>query len=300
MSRSTLKVAVIQIAPVYLNAAATWEKLEARICEAAGHGAELITWGESLIPGYPNWTSISTGGDQKQIYARYWREALRLDGPIVTAMKQRAGALGVMLMGGIAEQHAGSTYCTLLTIGPDGTLWGRHRKLKPTWLERLIWADGDGQGLVTYPTKIGRVGGLSCWENWMPLARAALHQQEEVLHVSTWPGSLSLTKDISRFMAIEGRSWIICASGLLRASDWSNLSDEEFPLKEQMSTKLVWQDGGSMILSPTGDIVAGPLVGEEGILYADVDPEVVIEERQLRDISGHYSRNDVLRLELQK
>ena len=134
----------------------------------------------------------------------------------------------------------------------------------------------------------------------MPLARAALHQQEEVLHVSTWPGSLSLTKDISRFMAIEGRSWIICASGLLRASDWSNLSDEEFPLKEQMSTKLVWQDGGSMILSPTGDIVAGPLVGEEGILYADVDPEVVIEERQLRDISGHYSRNDVLCLELQK
>jgi nitrilase len=215
-------------------------------------------------------------------------------------MKQRAGALGVMLMGGIAEQHAGSTFCTLITIGPDGTLWGRHRKLKPTWLERLVWADGDGQGLVTYPTKIGRVGGLSCWENWMPLARAALHQQEEFLHVSTWPGSLSLTKDISRFMAIEGRSWIICASGLLRASDWSNLSDEEFLLKEQMSKKLVWQDGGSMILSPTGDIVAGPLVGEEGILYADVDPEVVIEERQLRDISGHYSRNDVLHLEIQR
>lgn len=295
---TTLKVAAIQIAPVYLNARATWEKLQARLREAASNGAELITWSESLIPGYPNWTSISTGDDQKAVYVRYWQEALRLDGPIVTAMKKLARELGVMLMGGIAEQHSGSTFCTLLTIGSDGELWGRHRKLKPTWRERLVWADGDAEGLRTYPTKIGRVGGLSCWENWIPLARAALHRQEEVLHVATWPGKLALTQDITRFMALEGRSWIISVSGLLRASDWAHLSDDEFPLKKTMSEQEVWQDGGSMIMDPRGEFVAGPLVGEEGILYADINPRIAVEERQTLDYSGHYARNDVFRLDI--
>jgi nitrilase len=300
MSIPTLKVAAVQMSPVYLDARGTWEKLEGRIREAAANGAELITWSESLIPGYPNWTTISTGDDQKRVYARYWREALRLDGSIVMEMRKLGAALGVMLMGGIAEQQGGSTYCTLLTIGPDGEIWGRHRKLKPTWRERLVWGDGDGEGLMTHPTKIGRVGGLSCWENWIPLARAALHQQEEMLHIATWPGKLDLTKDITRFMAIEGRSWVMSVSGVLRASDWEHLSDDEFPLKEAMSQRKLWQDGGSMVVSPTGDVVAGPLVGEEGILYADVDPGVVIEERQVLDCSGHYSRGDVLRLEIRR
>lgn len=300
MPMPILKVAAVQMAPVYLDARSTWDKLEGRVREAVSNGAELIAWGESLIPGYPNWTSISTGDDQKPVYARYWREALRLDGPIVTEMRKLAGALGVMLMGGIAEQEGGSTYCTLLTVGPDGAIWGRHRKLKPTWRERLVWADGDGKGLLTHPTKAGRVGGLSCWENWMPLSRAALHQQEEMLHIATWPGKFDLTRDITRFLAIEGRSWVVSVSGMLRASDWARLSDDEFPLKEAMSQKEVWQDGGSMVVNPRGDVVAGPLVGEEGILYADVDPAVVIEERQNLDCSGHSSRNDVLRLEIRR
>jgi nitrilase len=300
MNTPLLKVAAVQMAPVWLDAAATWGKLEGRIREAASNGAELVAWGESLIPGYPNWTSITTGGDQKPVYARYWREALRLDGPVATAMKELAGSLGVMLMGGIAEQEGGSTWCTLITIGPDGELWGRHRKLKPTWRERLVWADGDGKGLRTYPTKIGRVGGLSCWENWMPLARAALHAQEEILHIATWPGKLELTKDISRFAAIEGRSWVVSVAGMLRATDWAHLSEDDFSLKAEMSKQAVWQDGGSMIVNPRGEIVAGPLVGEEGILYADIDPQMAIEERQTLDCSGHYARGDVLHLELRR
>jgi nitrilase len=298
MTVPTLKVAAVQMAPIYLNARATWDKLSSYIREAAARGAELVVWGESLIPGYPNWTSISTDGRQKSLYARYWREALRLDGPIVAEMKDLARELGVMCKGGIAEQHGGSTFCTLLTIGSDGMLLGRHRKLKPTWRERLVWADGDGTGLRTYPTKIGQVGGLSCWENWMPLARAALHQHEEIVHVATWPGKLDLTEDISRFMALEGRTWIVSVSGMLRAKDWSNI-DGEFPLLRTMAAeKEIWQDGGSLIVSPTGDVVAGPLLGEEGILYADIDPQVAIEERQVLDYSGHYARTDILRLEV--
>jgi nitrilase len=300
MSPPLLKVAAVQMAPVYLDAAATWDKLEGRIREAAANGAELVAWGESLIPGYPNWTSITTGDDQKPVYARYWREALRLDGPIVAAMKELAGELGVMLMGGIAEQGGGSVWCTLITIGPDGALWGRHRKLKPTWRERLVWADGDGKGLRTHPTRIGRVGGLSCWENWMPLARAALHAQEEILHIATWPGKLDLTRDISRFAAIEGRFWVVGAAGMLGAADWAHLTEDEFPLKAAMSKQEVWQDGGSMIVNPRGEIVAGPLVGEEGILYADIDPQIAIEERQTLDCSGHYARNDVFHLDVRR
>lgn len=132
----------------------------------------------------------------------------------------------------------------------------------------------------------------------MPLARAALHQQEEILHIATWPGKLALTQDMTRFAALEGRSWVVSVSGMLRAADWGHLSDEEFPLKQAMSEKEIWQDGGSMIVSPAGEIVAGPLVGEEGILYADIDPRIAIEERQVLDCSGHYARNDVLRLDV--
>jgi predicted amidohydrolase len=199
-----------------------------------------------------------------------------------------------MFMGGIAEKDSGSTYCTLLTISSDGTLLGRHRKVKPTYEERLVWADGDGLGLKTHSLKNIKVGGLNCWENWLPLARAALHLQNELLHVGVWPGSLRSTQDIARFAALEGRSWVIAVSGLIRPTDFSHLNEEEFPMKQMMeSSDRIWQNGGSQIVDPTGSVVAGPLVDEEGILYADIDPQLAIKERQNFDISGHYSRFDI-------
>ena len=208
-----IHVAAIQIAPVFLNKKETWKKLESYIREAQGEGAELITWGETLIPGYPFWLSPSGGAhfndsDQKTAYSTYWREALQLDSsPILGKMKSLAGKLDVMLMGGIAEKEGASLYCTLVTISPDGKLLGRHRKIKPTYEERLVWADGDGVGLRTYALKDARVGGLNCWENWLPLARASLHMQGELIHVAVWPGNLRNTEDITRFIALEGRSW---------------------------------------------------------------------------------------------
>ncbi|MHA2171212.1 MAG: carbon-nitrogen hydrolase family protein [Candidatus Kariarchaeaceae archaeon] len=301
-----MKVASIQIAPVFLDSTKTWSKLEQYIREAANEGAQLVTWGETLLPGYPLWLSPSGGAafndkDQKTAYGTYWQQSLRLDGPIVTEMRNLAQELGVMFMGGIGEQSSGSTYCTLLTIGKDGSIMGRHRKMKPTYEERLIWADGDGKGLVVYPTEIGNVGGLNCWENWLPLARAALHQQEEILHVAVWPGSWGLTKDISRFMALEGRSWIVSTSGLLRPTDFTHLDTAIFPMKSVMEEHSEsWQNGGSVIIDPTGTIVAGPLIDEEGILYADIDPLLAIQERQNMDHSGHYSRPDIFSLVVNK
>ncbi|MGY5854451.1 MAG: carbon-nitrogen hydrolase family protein [Candidatus Thorarchaeota archaeon] len=295
-----IRVAGIQIAPVFLDAEATWTKLEEFIREAKNNGAEFVTWGETLIPGYPFWLSPAGGArfndaDQKTAYSTYWREAIHLiDSLIVKKMNALAKELDIMLMGGIAEKEGGSIYCTLLTIGSDGEILGRHRKIKPTYEERLVWADGDAVGMKTHPLKNIRVGGLNCWENWLPLARAALHMQEEILHVAVWPGSLRNTEDITRFIALEGRSWVISVSGFLRSTDFLHLKESEFPMKETMESQSeILANGGSVIVDPKGKIVAGPLVDEEGIIYADIDPLLVIQERQNFDISGHYSRFDI-------
>ncbi|MHA1156281.1 MAG: carbon-nitrogen hydrolase family protein [Candidatus Heimdallarchaeota archaeon] len=294
------RVAGIQISPVFLDAEKTWSKLKERIVEAKEHGADFVTWGETLIPGYPQWISPSGGAkfnnpDQKKAYAKYWKEAIHLDdSKILTEMKQLAKKHSIMMMGGIAEKFSGSTYCTLLTIGSNGEILGRHRKIKPTYEEKLVWGDGDREGLKTYNLKGFKVGGLNCWENWLPLPRAALHLQEEILHVAVWPGGLGLTQEITRFIALEGRSWVMSTSGMLGPDDFAHLSEKEFPMKKiMMEHKGYWQNGGSMIVDPTGKTVAGPLVGEEGIIYADVDPMLAIEERQTLDISGHYSRFDL-------
>jgi nitrilase len=209
-------------------------------------------------------------------------------------MKALANKLNIALMGGIAEKEGASIYCTLLTINNKGVILRRHRKIKPTYEERLVWADGDGLGLKTCPLKYIQVGGLNCWENWLPLARAALHMQKEMLHVAVWHGSLRNTEDITRFIALEGRSWVMSVSGLLRPTDFSHLSKSEFPMKSLMeSHPSNWANGGSVIVDPKGSVVAGPLVDEEGIIYAEIDAELVIKERQNLDISGHYSRFDI-------
>jgi nitrilase len=300
-SRSEMiRVASIQLAPVFLDTQKTWEKLSERILEAKTNDVDLVTWGETLLPGYPTWVSPSGGAkfndkQQKQVYSKYWKEALHLgESEIIQKMKNLAKELQIMFMGGIAEKYSGSIYCTLLTISKEGEILGRHRKLKPTYEERLVWSDGDREGLKTYDLEGIKVGGLNCWENWMPLPRVALHLQEEMLHVAVWPGSLKLTQDITRFVALEGRSYVMSTSGLIRPTDFSHLDEQDFPMKSIMESRTSsWQNGGSMIVDPRGEIIAGPLVDEEGILYADVDPKLVIEERQNFDISGHYSRFDL-------
>jgi nitrilase len=295
-----IKVAAIQIAPVFLDAQKTWEKLAKYIREAKSNGAELVTWGETLIPGYPIWvylpnTALMNDKSQKSVYGKYWQEAIKLDeSPIIEEMLFLAKELDVMLMGGIAEKFGGSIYCCLITIDQEGNLLGRHRKVKPTFTERLVWADGDRIGLKTHPIKGIKVGGLNCWENWLPLARAALHLQEEIIHVAVWPGSSWLTQDITRFIALEGKSWVISVSGLIRSKDFVHLNEDDLPIIPTLKSNYPnWVNGGSVIVDPIGKTVAGPLLNEEGILYAEVDPLIAIQERRSLDISGHYSRFDI-------
>lgn len=296
-----MKFGIIQIEPAFLDLTGTWNKLKEKIYEIAREGAEVITWGETLLPGYPQWISITNGSKfndpiQKKLYAKYWQESLYLpDHRIILEIQKVAKELNVMLIGGIAERSNGSIYCTLLNISPKGQLLGRHRKIKPTYEERLVWADGDSLGIRTYPTPIGNIGGLNCWENWLPLARAALHGQDEMYHVSVWPGSIKLTKNITKFVSLEGRMYVIAASGLLRTKTVHKILEKDYNLTitDNFSEEEFYQNGGSMICDPRGEIIAGPLIEEEGFLIAEVEQELVIQERQNLDISGHYSRFDI-------
>ncbi len=298
-----MKVAAIQAAPVYLDAAATTDKALGLLREAAGAGAELCAFPEVYISGYPAWlrTPAGTANDEllKLGHVAYLQGAIAADGPELAAVSGEAAKLGVFVYIGFLERtrSGGSVYASLAAIDPDRGILSVHRKLKPTFHERMIWSDGDGHGLQVHDWKNLRVGGLNCYENWLPLARQALYAQGEQVHVAAWPGDLSVTEQISRFVAMEGRVYVISASGILRPGD----IPDRFPLRQQIvEGREIINDGGSMIVAPDGAVIAGPLTGEEGILYADVVEERVMGERLKLDPAGHYSRTDVLRLHLNR
>lgn len=300
-SSLVLRLAVVQIAAVFFDARATWDKLIRFALHAINDGAEVIVWGESLLPGYPCWVNIDAAEFQQQVYVRYWDQAIKLDSPLIKDMQAFAKKHRVMLVGGITERDKGSMYDTTLTIGRDGTLLGRHRKIKQTLSEQVVWTEGDADGLKTYDTKIGKLGALNSQENWHALARTALYAQSEVIHIGVWPGNLQFVTDITRFIALEGCVWSVAASGLLRWSDIEHLDDDVFPVLGAMrSNNAILQNGGSQIVAPDGEVVAGPLVNEEGLLMADLPVNVVRTERQKLGSIDHRLPNDILSLQVNR
>ncbi|MGO4666142.1 carbon-nitrogen hydrolase family protein [Bosea sp. 2RAB26] len=297
-----LTVGLAQIAPVWLDRDATLRKVADWIARAAAAGCGFVAFGEALVPGYPFWIEHTDGARfesslQKEIHAHYLDQAVQIEAGHLAAVCAAAQRGGIAVMLGIIERPADrgghSVYCSRVHIGADGMIASVHRKLMPTYEERLSWAPGDGHGLQVHRVGAFTVGGLNCFENWMPLSRAALYAQGENLHVALWPGNLRNTVDTTCFLAREGRSYVLAVSGLMRKQDVPAGS----PAAAMLETcPEILADGGSGIAGPDGKWVIEPVTGREELLVATLDHREVRRERQNFDQAGHYARPDVTRL----
>lgn len=302
-----LKVALAQIAPVWLHKEHTIQKIENAIIDAAKEKVELIVFGEALLPGYPFWIGLTNGAAwnssvQKEIHAHYVQNSITIEKGELDTICKLAKEHNIAIYLGIIEraQNRGghSIYASLVYINQEGEIKSVHRKLQPTYDERLTWAPGDGHGLRVHPLKNFTVGGLNCWENWMPLPRAALYGQGENLHIAVWPGSDHNTKDITRFIARESRSFVISVSSLMNKTDIPKDTPHFNKIAKNAPEILV--NGGSCIAGPDGEWILEPVINKEGLFYETLDFSKVLQERQNFDVVGHYSRPDVTKLEVNR
>ncbi len=303
INNTKLKVALAQIAPIWLQREATTAKVIDWITAAAAEECSLVVFGEAILPGYPFWVERTDGARfdsdiQKDLFAHYAEQSVVIErgdlDTVCAAAKKYAIAVYLGTIERATDRGGHSLYCSMVYIDATGEIRSVHRKLMPTYEERLVWATGDGHGLRTHSLGAFTVGGLNCWENWLPLPRAALYAQGEDLHVAIWPGSQRNTEDLTRFIAKEGRSFVISVSGLMRKEDISSdLPHADLILE---SADAVMADGGSCIAAPTGEWLLEPETGCESLRIAELDHRIVLRERQNMDVAGHYSRPDVTRL----
>ena len=302
-----LKVALAQISPVWLNKIETLKKVENAINEASIENAELIVFGEGLVPGYPFWLALTGGAEwdtkvNKELHAHYVRNSITIEkgdlDRICSLAKQHKIAIYLGIIERPGDRGGHSVYASLVYIDQSGIIQSVHRKLQPTYDERLTWSPGDGNGLQVHPLKDFTVGGFTCWENWMPLPRAALYGLGENLHIAVWPGSDHNTKDITRFIARESRSYVISVSCLMAAEDFPAATPHVDKLLEKAPKILA--NGGSCIAGPNGEWLVEPVLHKEGVIYHTIDFNRILEERQNFDPVGHYSRPDVTQLKVNR
>ena len=293
------RVAVIQAAPALFDREATLAKVATLTTEAAAGGAQLVLFPEAFVPAYPRGLSFgvvvgSRSDEGRRLFARYHRNAVVVPSEATDQLGAAARAAGVWLAIGIIERDpiGGTLYCTLLYFGPDGALLGKHRTLKPTAAERLVWGEGDGSTLPVLATPFGRIGGLICWENYMPLARTALYTKGVEIYLAPTADARDLWQSTLQHIALEGRCFVLAANQYVTKSMYPrDLGPEALTDLESAPEEMC--RGGSAILSPLGEYLAPPLYGREGILYADLDPEALAGARFDFDAVGHYARPDV-------
>ena len=298
-----MRVAAVQASPVFLDRAATIGVVLERLAEAASGGAELVAFPEVFVPGYPVWLDLTNASawedpDQQETFARYVEQAVEVHGAEFGQVIDAVRDSGAFAYVGVVERAAsgGSVYCSLVAIDPADGIVGVHRKLKPTYSERLVWAAGDGAGRVAPRHQGAPLTGLNCWENWMPLARTAMYGTGSEVHVAAWPGSVGLTEDITRFIAKEGRLFVISVGALYCSEDLP----ANFPLKDQLPDGVQYHNGGTCVAGPDGRWIVEPGRSEETIVYADLAVDEVRRQRQNFDPTGHYGRPDVLHLDVNR
>jgi nitrilase len=294
-----VKVACVQAEPVAFDRAATIDKLEALAAEVAGAGARLALFPETFIPVYPSnrWVRYLAGwggpeaGAAREVFARLMQQSVTVPGADSDRLAEIARTNDLWLAVGVNELDGGTIYNSLLVYSPEGSLALHHRKLMPTNHERLVWGLGDGRGLETIATEVGKVGGLICWENLMPLARFALYQGGVEVYLAPTADDSEDWHDSMKHIARESRAFVLSCCVYQRVSSYP----ADVPLADGDD---IVGGGGSAILAPDGTYLAGPLWNEEGVLYADLDPQRLYEARQRFDPAGHYHRPDVLRLQI--
>jgi nitrilase len=299
--KRSVSVACVQAEPAILDLERTLDKLETLAAEAARAGAELVVFPETFVAVYPSsrWAKAFAGWQNenaKETFARIAQNSVAVGDASERRLAACAQELGIWLVTGVNEvepERPGTIYNTLLYHSPDGELALHHRKLVPTNHERLVWGQGDGRGLNAVETGFGRVGGLICWENYMPLARTALYESGVELYIASTADDGDPWQATLVHIARESRAYVIAPCHFQRAASYP----ADFPLAAELDGAGLLGRGGSAILAPDGSYLAGPLYDEEGILYAELDPSRLLAERQRFDPVGHYSRPDVLALE---
>lgn len=297
-----MKVAAVQASPVYLDLNASLDKARRLIYEAASGGAKLIAFPETWLPGYPAWldccrdVALWDHTPVKKVFARLMENSVVVPGPITEAIGDAARECEAVVNITVNERvregaGRGTLYNTMLTFGADGGLLNAHRKIMPTYTERLVWGKGDGRSLQAVDTCAGRVGGLICWEHWMPLSRQAMHTSGEDIHIAAWPQVKEMNLVASRHYAFEGRCFVVATGAVMRARELPEELEPIEALKQNPDAFVL--NGGSAIIAPDGALLAGPLFDEETILFADLDFARIAEESLTLDVTGHYSRPDI-------
>jgi nitrilase len=297
-----IKVAAIQAAPVYLDLNASLDKAVRLISEAAAQGAKLIAFPETWLPGYPAWldccrdVALWDYPPVKKVFARLMGNSVPIPGAVTEALalaaREHAVVVNITVNERVTEGAGrGTLFNTMLTFDAGGQLLNAHRKIMPTYTERLVWGNGDGKSLLAVDTEAGRVGGLICWEHWMPLARQAMHEAGEEIHIAAWPQVKEMNLVASRHYAFEGRCFVIATGAVMKASE---LPDELEPLARlQENPDSLVLHGGSAVIAPDGSLLAGPVFEEETILTAELDFSRIAEESLTLDVTGHYARPDI-------
>ncbi|CAM6017974.1 unnamed protein product, partial [Sphagnum balticum] len=298
-----IRASVVQASSIFYNTPATLDKVERLVAEAADLGSQLVVFPEAFVGGYPRGNSFgavvgSRSAKGREDYRKYHASAIDVPGPEVERLASLAGRQKVVLVIGVIERDGGTLYCTALSFGSGGEFLGKHRKLMPTASERLIWGFGDGSTLPVFETPIGRVGAVICWENRMPLLRTAMYAKGVQLYCAPTADARSTWQASMLHIALEGGCFVLSANQFCRRQDYPPAPEYVFGGmgEREPSPEDVVCAGGSVIISPTGTILAGPNFEGEGLITADLDPADIVRAKFDFDVIGHYARPDVLHL----
>ena len=292
-----ITVSLIQSSPVLFNLQATLDKVERLAQDAAKNNPNIIVFPEAFIPAYPRGLSFGTVvGSRSELgretWLKYWENCIAVPSAESDRLGSIAKKVNAYIVIGVVERgDTGTLYCTMLYYNPKGELIGTHRKLKPTAAERIIWGEGDGSDIDVYETEIGKMGGLICWENYMPLARTHIYSQGVELYIAPTADMRDSWQATMRHIATEGRCFVLGCNQFVKKEEYPELPGEDYSDFPDIMSR-----GGSVIVDPLGSVIAGPIFDEEAILTAELDMSLLAKGKMDFDPVGHYARNDVFEL----